>query len=417
MIVHLSTALRQRARLIGLLAGCATSLTLLSGPVFVSDTFAQTAAPAAPAVAKKVAAKAKPKPKPIDGEAEPAGSEASRDGNAAWRDYDAGVQLLRSAQPEAASEKFSKVIAGSNVPAPLMAKTLLQRGIAYRQEGKPGQAVADLTSAMYLRNGLSEPEKADATAQRSAAYREAGLTEQGVAQPDQGRAKVVASGSSSGAASLMAASSVKVPTASLAPGGDAPDKPSSGGTGGFFSKLFGSSDSTDSSPPPIAAAPSPATAAVSAWSTPEATAVTGGKAAKTGAKVAAVGGGSEILPWEKPAGAPATDSPAAAKAKAPAPRTVAAVAAGDGAKPSVSGGKFRLQLAAVMSREEAQASAARVKSQFGADIGSRAATIDEAALGSSTMYIVRFGPYASAAEIKALCTRIRATGMDCLQAP
>jgi SPOR domain len=410
MFVHLSTTLRPRARLIGLMAGGA-SLVLLAAPVFVSETLAQTAQTAPPAV-KKSSAKAKPKP--ADGDAEPAGSEASRDGNAAWRDYDAGVQLLRSAQPEAASEKFSKVLAGANVPAPLMAKTLLQRGMSYRQEGKPAQAVADLTSAMYLRNGLSEPEKADAAAQRSAAYREAGLTEQGVASPDQNRSTAVASGTaaSGDSSSRMAASSVNGPVASLAPGAEAPAQSSSGG---FFNKLFGSSESAAAAPAPTVA-PAPPTAAVSAWSNPESAApATGGKATKAGTKVATAIGAKEVLPWERPAGAPAADNPAPAKAK-PAPKT-AAVAAEAGSKASVPGGKFRLQLAAVMSREEAQASAARVKSQFGSDIGSRAATIDEAALGSSTMYIVRFGPYASAAEIKALCTRIRAAGTDCLQAP
>jgi SPOR domain len=413
MTVHLSTALRQRALLLGLLAGCATSITLVSGPVFVTETLAQTTQ-AAPA-AKKSTPKAKPKP--ADGDAEQAGSETSRDSNAAWRDYDAGVQLLRGAQPEAASEKFSKVLAGSNVPAPLMAKTLLQRGISYRQEGKPGQAVADLTSAMYLRNGLSEPEKADAAAQRSAAYREAGLTEQGVAAPDQKRASAPVAGGSAGGASLVKSPSVNVPTAGLAPGADAtvPQSSSSGSSGGgFFSKLFGSSESEAATPAPVAPVVAPATAAVSAWSNPETAApAAAGKAAKSGTKVASTGGASEVLPWERPAGTPAAEAPAKAKA---APKA-AAVAAGENPKASVPGGKFRLQLAAVLSREEAQASAARVKSQFGADIGSRAATIDEAALGASTMYIVRFGPYASAAEIKALCTRIRATGTDCLQAP
>jgi hypothetical protein len=395
--------------LASLLAGCA-SVVVISAPVFVGVAQAQTAAPATPPAVKAVKKPAKAKAKSADGDVEPAGSEASRDGTAAWRDYDAGVQLLRSAQPEAASEKFSKVIGGSNVPAPLLAKTLLQRGISYRQEGKPAQAVADLTSAMHLRNGLSEPEKADATAQRSAAYREAGLTEQGVAQPDQTRGATVASTTSGGSTGRMAAPSVRVPVASLAPGAEA-SAPAAASGGGFFSNLFGTSESAAAAPAPVVAAPKPPTAAVSAWSEP-ATAAPATKAAKAGTKVAAANAGSETLPWERPAGAPAADDKPPAKAKVVAPKVAAAgVAAGNPA------GKFRLQLAAVMSREEAQASAARVKSQFGGDIGSRAATIDEAALGSSTMYIVRFGPYASAAEIKSLCTRIRATGTDCLQAP
>jgi SPOR domain len=409
MTVRMSTGLmspkpRLKASMF-LLAGCA-SFVLVNAPGFAQ---AQTAAPDSPPAAKAVKKAAKAKAKPGGSDAEPAGSEASRDGTAAWRDYDAGVQLLRSAQPEAASEKFSKVISGSNVPAPLLAKTLLQRGISYRQEGKPAQAVADLTSAMHLRNGLTEPEKADATTQRSAAYREAGLTEQGVAQPDQTRAAAVTSTTSGGSTSRMAAQSVSGPVASLAPGAEAP-APATSSVGGFFSNLFGTSESATAAPAPVVAAPKPPTAAVSAWSEP-ATPMPAAKAGKAGTKVAAATA-SETLPWERPAGAPTADDKPPAKTKVAVPKVPTATAA-----PGNQTGKFRLQLAAVMSREEAQASAARVKSQFGGDIGSRAATIDEAALGSSTMYIVRFGPYASAAEIKSLCTRIRASGTDCLQAP
>jgi SPOR domain len=406
----MTVQLSQSGRLLGLLAGFALLQSVGSTPGIVDQAVAQTVAPAP---AKKAAAKAKPKPAEPD--AEPAGSEASRDSNAAWRDYDAGVQLLQSAQPEAAAGKFSKVLAGSNIPAPLMAKTLLQRGTAYRQEGKPAQAVADLTSALYLRNGLSDPERADATAQRSAAYREAGLSEQGVATPDQSRGPApAATASSAGSAIRMAAPSVSVPTAGLAPGAEAPAQPKSGG---FFSKIFGSGD--EAAVAPAQPAPAMPQSALSAWSGSEAVIPAAGAkaAAKTGTKVAAASATTEVLPWERPAGAPTAADEKSIPRKPAAVVVPKAAGAAAVANPGNPAGRFRLQLAAVMSRDEAQASAARVKSQFGADIGSRAATIDEAALGTSTMYIVRFGPYASAAEIKALCTRIRATGTDCLQAP
>jgi hypothetical protein len=401
MDVRMNRCTRSRSRLFGgaLLASCAWAALIGAG--FTAEATAQTPPPAT----KKAAAKAKPKPADTDGE--PAGSETSRDSTAAWRDYDAGVQLLRTAQPEAAAEKFSKLLTGSNLPGPLMAKTLLQRGIAYRQEGKPALAVADLTSAMYLRNGLSDPEKADAAAQRSAAYREAGLSEQGVAAPDQNRSAAPAVAVAAGGTRGITSPSVNVPVAGLVPGlapGAEAQASGQSSSGGFFSKLFGSSESAAAAPAP-AAAPPPQTAAVSAWA-PEPVVSAGAKT-----KLASANTGTEVLPWERPAGSPpAEDNQSAGKAKM---ATKAAAAA----KPGAPAGKLRLQLAAVMSREEAQASAARVKSQFAGDIGSRAATIDEAALGDATMYIVRFGPYASAAEIKALCTRIRAAGTDCLQAP
>jgi hypothetical protein len=326
------------------------------------------------------------------------------------------AQTPAAAQPEAAVEKFTKVLNGGNVPAPLMAKTLLQRGTAYRQEGKPAQAVADLTSAMYLKNGLSEPERADATAQRSAAYREAGLSEQGVTAADRAAAppaKTASAFPSMGWPAAAASPAAMAPP-SLASAAEVPAAPAK--SGGFFSSLFGSGETA--APPPAPPAPAPQRPAVSAWAGPEDAAKTGAAPVRAGTKAGtkvASAGAPELLPWERPAGedtsaAPAVPVKSARAAGQPVPKTAAATAG----KPA---GRLRLQLAAVMNKAEAQTIANRVKSEFGADIGSRTASIDEAPLGSATMYIVRFGPYATTAEIKALCTRIRATGTDCLQAP
>ena len=60
-----------------------------------------------------------------------------------------------------------------------MAKALLYRGIAYRQQKKPAQAIADLTSALWLKGGLAEADRSDALKQRTSAYQEAGLADSG----------------------------------------------------------------------------------------------------------------------------------------------------------------------------------------------------------------------------------------------
>jgi tetratricopeptide (TPR) repeat protein len=391
-------AARPRASASWMLCAAAAMALVLSQPAE-----AQTAQPAP--LAKKAPAKAKPKPANPD---EPAGSEASRDSNTAWRDYDAGVQAAQAGQLDSAVEKFSKVLAGSNVPAPLMAKTLLQRGSAFRQQGKPGQAIADLTSAIYLRGGLSDPERTDATAQRSAAYREAGLSEQGVAAGDKAPAPVVARAQLVPPAALPGVSGAGIAKAAAAPvAGLAPDAvapaPKNQSTG-LFSKIFGGGDSGAAAAPPPPP-PAPQTAALSAWSGPE---TKPNPAAP--AKLASANAATEVLPWERPAVAPqAADAAPARTAPSGNPKVAA--------KAGAVSGRFRLQLAAVMSREEAQATASRLKSQFAGELGSRAMTIDEAALGAKSMFIVRFGPYTNAAEVKELCTRIRAAGTDCMQAP
>ena len=60
-----------------------------------------------------------------------------------------------------------------------MAKALLYRGIAYRQQKKPAQAIADLTSALWLKGGLGGDDRTDAMRQRASAYQEAGLADSG----------------------------------------------------------------------------------------------------------------------------------------------------------------------------------------------------------------------------------------------
>ncbi len=56
-----------------------------------------------------------------------------------------------------------------------MAEAFYYRGLAYRELGKPGQAISDLTHAIALKNGLSKRRLQDAVKNRAGAYREAGI--------------------------------------------------------------------------------------------------------------------------------------------------------------------------------------------------------------------------------------------------
>ena len=64
------------------------------------------------------------------------------------------------------------------MPPPQMARALYHRGVAYRKANKPAQAISDLTSALWLKNGLQDADRQDAVKQRADAYREAGLPDQ-----------------------------------------------------------------------------------------------------------------------------------------------------------------------------------------------------------------------------------------------
>jgi hypothetical protein len=76
-------------------------------------------------------------------------------------------------------QTLSAALAGGNLPPAVLAKALYLRGMAYRQQKKPAQAISDLTSALWLKGGLGGEDRADAAKQRVAAYADAGLTERG----------------------------------------------------------------------------------------------------------------------------------------------------------------------------------------------------------------------------------------------
>jgi cell division septation protein DedD len=79
------------------------------------------------------------------------------------------------------------------------------------------------------------------------------------------------------------------------------------------------------------------------------------------------------------------------------------------------GGRYRLQVAAVRSEAEAQALAARMRERHGSEIASLRTEIDQTVVGNmGTLYRVRLGPFADANEPRALCARLKGDGLDCL---
>lgn len=390
----------------------AGALMLLAGgePVWTSPT-AQAQAPAD--AAKRAARAPKKAKRPVAKKTEkvaPATDAAAIDGI-----LDAAEKSIQAGRADTAVGALNGVLTKGGVPGRQMARGLYLRGLAYRRQSKPAQAIADLTSALWLKGGLTEIERAAAIKARSDASREAGLPEPGAPpqevaaipavptpQPTPARVTIPEAAPKPIASTRVATASAPTrpaPTRIAAPGTAGPPATSSwsSGTevtprperaapqppapesGGFSSFLNGLLGSPQPSPPPPQ--PTPPAVAAKPWDS-----------------------ATQAVPSSKPAPAP---SRAVRTASLPSP------AAASTAKP-VTGG-FRAQIALMRSREEAAKVAARVKAQHGEALASREPVIDETVLGSmGKFYRVRIGPYASATEPSALCNRLRPKGFECM---
>ena len=317
----------------------------------------------------------------------------------AQRALDAAIKLYEAGKADQAVKTIETALRGG-LTSPQMARALYYRGLANRKLGKPGLAISDLTSAVWLKDGLVGPEREDALKNRAAAYQEAGIS-----NVPEVPAPVMAADATGATGWQTATNGTPVsPAAPAAPvaaqpspvEGPPPAPTSSGGIGGFFSSIgnmFGGGTSTTSNAnngtvttssitPP---APQPVTAPV---------APTTGWGQTTQATTGPEVGSPFVTKVSSSGKASATEKAAASR------------------EPS---GKFRLQVAAVRSRSEADALAASLVEKHGSELGPRRPEVDEAVLGNmGTFYRVRVGPYADAKEPQQLCSGLRSSGFDCL---
>jgi hypothetical protein len=304
---------------------------------------------------------------------------------------DAAAKSLEAGKAEQAVQQINAVLAGAKLESTVMARALYLRGAAWRKQGKPAQAIADLTSALWLKGGLSDSDRAAATAMRAEAYREAGLADQPAPTAKGGRQVAAASPSASAWETDTTASSSKSTSGSGTSTKQAPAAPSAGTSknsgGNFFSNLFSGNTSTTAPPSSTNTASAP----------PK----------EQGTRQASIGESWSNTTDVKPASGGAagrTEPPQAAVKTAPVK-----------AAPETRGGRYRLQVAAVRSRGEAQTLAGKLKKEHPAELASRQLDIDETVIGNmGTFYRVRIGPYADATEPRALCAKLRGSGLDCL---
>lgn len=409
-----------------------------------------------------IAAKAKAKPG-----AQPAGPSAQgpqsqgeagekvAQQEAAKKAYDAGLKAYAAGKNQVAIEQLSAAVSSGALSSSQMAKALLTRGLAYKKDNKPGQSISDLTSAIWLKNGLSPSEQKSAIAERSEAYRMAGLPDTG-STPDQraigtpapaaGMAKpaaAAAAGPNSGSAGLSAAaiaeaagaqkstsadtaaqapapapsstplsSETTIQSAAAAPLAAGEAKPASSGIAGFFG--FSQSPAAPEQPAPAPASSgssftgnvgsffssmfgggSSAPAAAPAQETPVVTASTGAAGAETSSwsnsTTVSTGAKTATLKAQKTSYAP--EAPVATAKK----------------------GKFKIHIAALRSKAEAEALTQKLVAEHGAELAGHAPVVDTAVIGSmGTFYRVRIAGYASQEEPSQLCQKLRSSGLDCL---
>jgi tetratricopeptide (TPR) repeat protein len=338
------------------------------------------------------------------------------DAAAAQKLIEAGIAALEAGKVENAIASLSSGIGSGSLPGSQMARALYYRGVAYRQQGKPALAIADLTSALWLRGGLTGNLRQEALQARAAAYREAGLPDQSAADAVRTSAATAGSNDSetkstspaeTGAAKPASTGGAKSSVA-VAPGG------TFGGVDNFFSSLFGSSTPAPAPAPATAAsAPPPPASATSSWRQ-------GTEVKQTAAATAEVKQALPAKAWSETTTSSITPAAAAgpSAARTPPPQAAPPALRQDAPAenpPRAAGGRYRLQVAAVRSEAEAQALAARVREKHGADIGALRTEIDQTVVGNmGTLYRVRLGPFADANEPRALCARLKGDGLDCL---
>lgn len=97
-------------------------------------------------------------------------------GAGAQKSLEIGISAYQDGALEVAVEALSDALLQGDLSQPQTAEAFYYRGLAFRELGRPGQAITDLTAAMSVKGGLSKAHLKEAMRNRAGAYREAGLT-------------------------------------------------------------------------------------------------------------------------------------------------------------------------------------------------------------------------------------------------
>ncbi|GBR19338.1 hypothetical protein AA0481_1852 [Acetobacter orientalis NRIC 0481] len=107
-------------------------------------------------------------------------------------------------------------------------------------------------------------------------------------------------------------------------------------------------------------------------------------------------------------------APVAAAPSAPA-KAVAEQLPPPSPVPAPTGGKYRVQLAALQSEAQAQQEWSRLKTRYPALFGDRTPVVEKIQRDNAVFYRLRVGGFASTAETRAFCSAVRERGLACAQ--
>lgn len=351
---------------------------------------------------------------------------------AARQAYDAGLKQFANGRYQPAIEQLSAALKSGGLSPPEMAKALYTRGIAYKKQKQPGLAISDLTSALWLKNGLTGKDRDTATAERAEAYQMAGIQDTG-----KGPERVIGTATTpptSGSGADTSAAGLSAAAVAQAAAGNKNNATNTSGSGQPVTRQDASSQAAQEAAQARASyAPvdSLSGSTVTAGSVPAATAGSS-QTSSIGSGVTGFfsnlfGGGSS----SGPAAAPAAPSGVTTASTSPTPETSSwssATVVNHGAsiqksadshevhaKTPATKGKYKIHIAALRSRAEAEALAQKIVAQHGTELDNHVPTVDEKVIGSmGTFYRVRIGGYASQDEPRGICDKLRTSGLDCL---
>ncbi len=309
----------------------------------------------------------------------------------------AGTKAVKDGKYQEAVRLLTRAIKSKSISNEQIAQALYQRGIAYQKDKKPAFAIADLTSALYIKS-LPAADRANAYKSRAKAYGALG---------QKARAVVDNKKAGSPAAATQAASNDN-------------DRSS-----GFTAKVSRTSKTKASAPSkPVKTSNRPAqTTQVNQgrWQT-TATASSSGNEQST-EKSSGEGGGTflsrlfssqqeetkpqpKVRPKRTQTSAPVQNWGKTTQVKVASRRA--------NGQPAQAATGYRLQLASVRGQDQAKQAWRQLKSRHGDLLAGRDPEFQKLDLGEKgTYYRIQIGPFADKSETLELCNSFKKKGLDC----
>ncbi|MGE0202954.1 MAG: SPOR domain-containing protein [Hyphomicrobiaceae bacterium] len=290
----------------------------------------------------------------------------------------AGLKALKAGKNVQAISAFNQALAGGALPPADLARALYSRGVAYRRTGKSAQAISDLTSALWIKGGLTEGDRKAAIAVRAEAYKAVGLKGEGdpevVRSAPAARPAVTPAGWQT---EFNGSGRPATPQPARAPAPAA--QPSGSGTtiSRFFGGIFGSTQPQ----------PGPTTSSITPRPAPRPVPPAVPKAGDWGRS-------TEIKPVATKQARLIEERKPIAKGRA----------------------VHEAQIATLRSPGEAQALASRIQARHKRLLGTMQPSIGQTVLGNmGTFYTVKIGPFASRTKVAQFCSKIKSAGdsIDC----